>query len=161
MTSYFGYKPYGPPPDERRCQENIKWTNRQGRPRQERCGQSRWRESDEFCYVHDPAMADRRRSKKPEQSFEWPRAIDVPLRDFDIAWMPLSYRAINCVKRSHIHNLQELLQTKEKVLLRKRNLGQGTLDEIKKALTTKGLGLAGSESTPFLSQTTEGWWVPV
>lgn len=53
--------------------------------------------------------------------------------------MGLSIRALNCLRRAGIKNLGELVQYTESDLMRMKNFGQKSLDEIKEKVKTYGL----------------------
>lgn len=59
---------------------------------------------------------------------------DMPIEDLD-----LPQRAFNSLKRHGITKVGQLLQTPDEELLRMRNFGRKSLDEIKERLATRGL----------------------
>jgi len=64
-----------------------------------------------------------------------PAAIaDMPIEDLD-----LPQRAFNSLKRHGITKVGQLLQTPDDELLRMRNFGKKSLDEIKERLAARGL----------------------
>jgi DNA-directed RNA polymerase subunit alpha len=64
-----------------------------------------------------------------------PSAIaDMPIEDLD-----LPQRAFNSLKRHGITKVGQLLQTPDEELLRMRNFGKKSLDEIKERLAARGL----------------------
>src|SRR5205823_12495609 len=64
-----------------------------------------------------------------------PSAIaDMPIEDLD-----LPQRAFNSLKRHGITKVGQLLQTPDDELLRMRNFGRKSLDEIKERLAARGL----------------------
>src|SRR5207244_11927948 len=64
-----------------------------------------------------------------------PAAIaDMPIEDLD-----LPQRAFNSLKRHGITKVGQLLQTPDEELLRMRNFGKKSLDEIKERLAARGL----------------------
>src|SRR5687767_12010514 len=64
-----------------------------------------------------------------------PSAIsDMPIEDLD-----LPQRAFNSLKRHGITKVGQLLQTPDEELLRMRNFGKKSLDEIKERLALRGL----------------------
>ncbi len=68
--------------------------------------------------------------------------LEIPISDFE-----LSVRSRNCLKKMNIHTLGDLLKITEAELLSYKNFGETSLNEIKRILETKGLGLgiAGEE----------------
>jgi len=75
-----------------------------------------------------------------------PAIADMPIEDLD-----LPQRAFNSLKRHGITKVGQLLQTPDEELLRMRNFGKKSLDEIKERLVARGLieapegGLAAGE----------------
>ncbi len=50
-------------------------------------------------------------------------------------------RSYNCLKNANIRTLRELVQKTEGEMLKTKNFGRKSLNEIKDILTTMGLGL--------------------
>ena len=63
-----------------------------------------------------------------------PAIADMPIEDLD-----LPQRAFNSLKRHGITKVGQLLQTPDEELLRMRNFGKKSLDEIKERLAARGL----------------------
>ena len=63
---------------------------------------------------------------------EW----DVPVETLN-----LSVRSFNCLKRAGISKVSELLDMSEDEIIKMRNFGKKSLDEIKQVLEERGLGL--------------------
>lgn len=61
---------------------------------------------------------------------------DMPIEELDLA-----VRAYNCLKRSRINTVGELIGLTETQLIRIRNLGRKSFDHIKQVLLSKGLEL--------------------
>ena len=59
--------------------------------------------------------------------------------------LEFTVRSYNCLKRAGIHTVQDLIGKTEDDMLKVRNLGQKSLDEIKKKLEELGLGLRGRD----------------
>jgi DNA-directed RNA polymerase subunit alpha len=55
--------------------------------------------------------------------------------------LELSVRAYNCLKNANIQTIGELVQKSEQEMLRTKNFGRKSLNEIKEILTNMGLGL--------------------
>jgi DNA-directed RNA polymerase subunit alpha len=55
--------------------------------------------------------------------------------------LELSVRAYNCLKNANIQTIGELVQKSEQEMLRTKNFGRKSLNEIKEILTTMGLSL--------------------
>jgi len=63
-------------------------------------------------------------------------AIEMNIEDLD-----LSVRSYNCLKRANIHTVKDLLQRTEDDILKVRNLGKKSLDEVLNKITEMGLSL--------------------
>ncbi len=59
--------------------------------------------------------------------------------------MILSVRSYNCLKRANIHTVQDLTLKSEEEMLKVRNLGRKSLDEVIQKLESYGLSLAKKE----------------
>ncbi len=59
--------------------------------------------------------------------------------------MDLSVRSFNCLKRAGIHTVEDLTKKSEDDMLKVRNLGRKSLDEVIKKLESYGLGLKNNE----------------
>ena len=55
--------------------------------------------------------------------------------------LDLSVRSFNCLKRANIHKVQDLITKSEEEMMRVRNLGKKSLDEVVAKLAELGLGL--------------------
>ena len=55
--------------------------------------------------------------------------------------MDLSVRSYNCLKRASINNVADLVNKSEDDMMKVRNLGRKSLDEVKKKLQELGLSL--------------------
>ncbi|MBE3593214.1 MAG: DNA-directed RNA polymerase subunit alpha [Thermoanaerobacter sp.] len=71
---------------------------------------------------------------KPEKKVEKP--LDMTIEELD-----LSVRSYNCLKRAGINTVQELTQKTEEEMMRVRNLGKKSLEEVKQKLEALGLSL--------------------
>lgn len=69
-----------------------------------------------------------------------PKVMDMTIEDLD-----LSVRSYNCLKRAGINTVAELVQKTEEDMMKVRNLGRKSLEEVKKKLAELGLSLAESE----------------
>ncbi len=78
-------------------------------------------------------------------------AQDVPgdkrdrLREMPIEELELSVRSFNCLKRAGINTVAELVSRTDEEMMKVRNLGKKSLEEVKQKLADVGLGLAKSE----------------
>ena len=55
--------------------------------------------------------------------------------------LELSVRSYNCLKNANIQTIRELVQKSENEMLKTKNFGRKSLNEIKEILGTMGLGL--------------------
>jgi DNA-directed RNA polymerase alpha subunit len=65
--------------------------------------------------------------------------------DMTIDELDLSVRSYNCLKRAGINSVQELAQLDEADLMRVRNLGKKSMDEVRQKLAGLGLKLKNNE----------------
>jgi len=65
--------------------------------------------------------------------------------EMSIEELDLSVRSYNCLKRAGINTVAELVQKTEADMMKVRNLGRKSLDEVKKKLAELGLSLAENE----------------
>ncbi len=78
-------------------------------------------------------------------------AQDIPsdkrdrLREMPIEELELSVRSFNCLKRAGINTVAELVSRTDEEMMKVRNLGKKSLEEVKQKLADVGLGLAKSE----------------
>jgi DNA-directed RNA polymerase subunit alpha len=70
-----------------------------------------------------------------------PNMLDMPIEELD-----LPMRAYNSLKRNNIVKVGQLLQLKDDDLLRMRNFGKKSLDEMKERLRMRGFILPDDES---------------
>ena len=68
------------------------------------------------------------------------------LLDMTIEEMDLSVRSYNCLKRAGIHTVKELTNRTEEEMMKVRNLGRKSLEEVINKLNMMGLSLAKEES---------------
>ncbi|SHF08567.1 DNA-directed RNA polymerase subunit alpha [Caldanaerobius fijiensis DSM 17918] len=66
--------------------------------------------------------------------------IDMPIEELD-----LSVRSYNCLKRAGINTVGELTQKTEEEMMKVRNLGKKSLEEVQQKLKALGLSLKPSE----------------
>ncbi|BCV23117.1 DNA-directed RNA polymerase subunit alpha [Moorella sp. Hama-1] len=67
------------------------------------------------------------------------------LMDMSIEELDLSVRSYNCLKRAGINTVAELLQRSEEDMMKVRNLGKKSLEEVTQKLEELGLSLRSSE----------------
>ena len=59
--------------------------------------------------------------------------------------LDLSVRAFNCLKRAGINTVSELVQKDQEEMMKVRNLGKKSLEEVEQKLELLGLSLRQSE----------------
>src|SRR5207253_5183414 len=72
-----------------------------------------------------------------------PNMLDMPIEELD-----LPMRAYNSLKRNNIVKVGQLLQLKDDDLLRMRNFGKKSLDEMKERLRMRGFIVPETEAEP-------------
>ena len=73
---------------------------------------------------------------KPQQESDPGVKLSMTIEELE-----LSVRSFNCLKRASINTVEELTQRTEEDMMKVRNLGMKSLDEVKKKLAELGLGL--------------------
>jgi len=73
---------------------------------------------------------------QPKEEDETEKMLDMTIEELD-----LSVRSYNCLKRAGINTIQELTAKSEPEMIKVRNLGRKSLDEVKNKLHDLGLGL--------------------
>ncbi|WP_102029433.1 DNA-directed RNA polymerase subunit alpha [Salirhabdus sp. Marseille-P4669] len=68
------------------------------------------------------------------------KVLEMTIEELD-----LSVRSYNCLKRAGINSVQELTQKSEEDMMKVRNLGRKSLDEVKHKLHELGLGLRNDD----------------
>ena len=68
------------------------------------------------------------------------KALEMTIEELE-----LSVRSFNCLKRAAINTVEELTHKSEEDMMKVRNLGKKSLDEVKKKLEELGLGLRQSD----------------
>lgn len=76
---------------------------------------------------------------------ESPEDAGTKTMEMTIEDLELSVRSYNCLKRAGINTVAELVQKTEEDMMKVRNLGRKSLDEVKKKLGELALSLAESE----------------
>ena len=77
---------------------------------------------------------------KPSQA-----GIETKIREMNIEDMDLSVRSYNCLKRANIHTVDDLTKKTVDDMLKVRNLGRKSLDEVIAKLNSYGLSLTEKE----------------
>ena len=70
------------------------------------------------------------------------KVLEMTIEELD-----LSVRSYNCLKRAGINTVEELTQKNEEEMMKVRNLGKKSLEEVQKKLNALGLGLKSKESS--------------
>ncbi|MGO1712303.1 MAG: DNA-directed RNA polymerase subunit alpha, partial [Senegalia sp. (in: firmicutes)] len=68
------------------------------------------------------------------------RVLEMTIEELD-----LSVRSYNCLKRAGINTVEELTDKSEEDMMKVRNLGKKSLEEVEKKLKDLGLGLENEE----------------
>lgn len=68
------------------------------------------------------------------------KVLEIPVEELD-----LSVRSYNCLKRAGIHTVEDLTQKTQEDMLKVRNLGQKSLDEVIKKLHDLGLNFRSKD----------------
>ena len=88
-----------------------------------------------FINIDEPA--DEPQAPAPEQE----PTVSNEHFDKSVEELELSVRSYNCLKNANIRTIRELVQKSEPEMLRTKNFGRKSLNEIKEILTTMGLSL--------------------
>ncbi len=84
-------------------------------------------------YPQEVALIEKEENKKD-------KLLEMTIEELD-----LSVRSYNCLKRAGIHTTQELAQKTEEEMMKVRNLGRKSLEEVTSKLQELGLSLRKSE----------------
>jgi DNA-directed RNA polymerase subunit alpha len=76
-----------------------------------------------------------------DASVDQPRAASNENLDKSVEELELSVRSYNCLKNANIRTIRELVQKSEGEMLKTKNFGRKSLNEIKEILTGMGLSL--------------------
>ena len=68
------------------------------------------------------------------------KVLEMPIEDMD-----LSVRSYNCLKRANINTIEDLTKKSKDDMLKVRNLGQKSLEEVIYKLESYGLSLRNDE----------------
>ena len=72
--------------------------------------------------------------------------VDPPALKLTIEELDLSVRSFNCLKRANINTVADLISKTGEDMMKVRNMGKKSLDEVQKKLEMMGLSLASEES---------------
>ena len=84
----------------------------------------------------------------------WVSAIPASLHNMQVEDLNLSARTLNCLKRASIHKLSEVLEKNRAELLRIRNFGEKSLDELREKLDGLDIQLPGLSEQPEEAEST-------
>jgi len=76
---------------------------------------------------------------------ETEKVNDEKLLDRTIEELDLSVRSYNCLKRAGINTVHDLTEKTEPEMMKVRNLGRKSLEEVKVKLADLGLGLKNNK----------------
>ena len=85
--------------------------------------------------ANKPTMAE-----KPETHRD--KVLEMTIEELD-----LSVRSFNCLKRANINNVEDLISRTGEVMMKVRNLGRKSLEEVQNKLAMMGLSLASDDSS--------------
>ena len=88
-----------------------------------------------FINIEDPA------EPAQEPTADEPAVVANEHLDKSVEELELSVRSYNCLKNANIRSIRELVQKTEPEMLRTKNFGRKSLNEIKEILLTMGLNL--------------------
>jgi DNA-directed RNA polymerase subunit alpha len=78
----------------------------------------------------------------------WASAIPASQYNMPVESLGLSARTLNCLKRASIHKVGEVLERSRSELLRIRNFGEKSLEELDEKLQVVGIKHPGLQSVP-------------
>jgi DNA-directed RNA polymerase subunit alpha len=87
-----------------------------------------------------------------EAASEQPRTVLNENLDKSVEELELSVRSYNCLKNANIQTIRQLVQKTEGEMLKTKNFGRKSLNEIKEILTTMGLSLGMRLDQPTHAQ---------
>ena len=67
--------------------------------------------------------------------------------ELTIEELDLSVRSFNCLKRANINNVEDLISRTGEDMMKVRNMGRKSLEEVQNKLAMMGLSLASDDST--------------
>jgi DNA-directed RNA polymerase subunit alpha len=72
----------------------------------------------------------------PREDEKIEKVMEITIEELD-----LSVRSYNCLKRAGINTVEELIQKNEDEMMKVRNLGRKSLEEVQQKLASLGLSL--------------------
>lgn len=88
-----------------------------------------------------------------EVSAKKPIVVDKPdtqrnkVLELTIEELDLSVRSFNCLKRANINNVEDLISKTEEDMMKVRNMGRKSLEEVQNKLAMMGLSLASEDAS--------------
>jgi DNA-directed RNA polymerase subunit alpha len=98
---------------------------------------------------------DEAMEQSQEAASEQPAAVLNENLDKSVEELELSVRSYNCLKNANIRTIRELVQKTEGEMLKTKNFGRKSLNEIKEILASMGLGLGMRLDQPTAQTRTE------
>jgi DNA-directed RNA polymerase subunit alpha len=74
-------------------------------------------------------------------------AVKDKIMEMTIEELDLSVRSFNCLKRANINTVEDLVSKTQEEMIKVRNLGRKSLEEVIQKLAMMGLSLASEEET--------------
>jgi DNA-directed RNA polymerase subunit alpha len=99
---------------------------------------------------HFGIIADLTRAARPGEKPPLVGTVPSHIAEMPIEQLELSQRTYNCLKRSQITRVGQILERSPDDLLQLRNFGQKSLQELQDKLRQHSLSLTGSDSTAIL-----------
>lgn len=93
---------------------------------------------DQFINLTDNVSDELKMVKKEEDKKE--KALEITIEELD-----LSVRSYNCLKRAGINTVEELIKRNEEEMMKVRNLGKKSLEEVEQKLKTLGFKLRSDD----------------
>jgi DNA-directed RNA polymerase subunit alpha len=91
-----------------------------------------------FSNLTEPAPEDEAEAESKVDTRD--RVLEMTIEELD-----LSVRSYNCLKRAGLNSVEELTRKTEEDMMKVRNLGRKSLEEVKQKLASLGLSLRSSE----------------
>ena len=102
-------------------------------------------------HLRQPRRRRRRSSRSRAPSRRAPGVANEHL-DKSVEELELSVRSYNCLKNANIRTIRELVQKTEAEMLKTKNFGRKSLNEIKEILTSMGLSLGMKLDQPAAAE---------
>ena len=79
-------------------------------------------------------------TKEEKEETKKERVLEMPIEELE-----LSVRSFNCLKRAGINTVDDLINKSEEEMMKVRNLGKKSFDEVKEKLQSLGFDLSSEE----------------